>query len=633
MQNGQPLIAAFLVALAAAAAVTPLVRAFARRIGSVAVPKSDRWHRKPTAMLGGVAIFIAVIGTVFAFVPLTAEKWAVIAGSSFLFLIGLVDDFIHLKPYQKLAAQICAAAGIVYVGLVLPWTGSFTLNMIITFVWLVGVTNAVNMLDNMDGLAAGVAAIAGLTLAVTFVLNGRPGQAMMLAAFAGALIGFLIYNHNPASVFMGDCGSMFIGFFLASATLLASQAGGGRSRSVIGALAVPVLVLCIPIFDTTFVTLMRKLAGRPASQGGRDHTSHRLVALGLTERHAVWMMYVLAALGGTIAIGVRRMEIDVSVALILGFALVLALTGVYLARVRVYSEKDLETATQRPLVAFLIDLSYKRRIFELSLDVFLIVFAYYLAYASLFGPLNQRQPDWQLFMRTLPAVVAIKLLAFLVTGIYRGIWRYAGMDDVISYIRAVAAGSIGTILLVLFAFSFEGFSRIVFLLDGLFLLFLVTASRFAFRLLRRAIPVPHSRTGKRVLIFGAGDAGELVCRELNNNEVLQYVAVGFVDDDERKTGKMLHGLKVYSGDQSLETLCRELDAETLLLSTRKVPLPRLRQIFRECESASIPVERMSIELRPVAEEDLVPGGSARLAKAAPRSDADTLPPHILTMEK
>src|SRR5882757_5930892 len=255
-------------ALVASLAMTPLVRAFARRIGAVAKPKADRWHTKPTAMMGGVAIVIAVIGPALA-----------------LFLVGLTDDFFHIKPYQKLIGQLLGASAVVWFGLVLPWTPYSTVNMLITLFWLVGITNAVNMLDNMDGLAAGVSAIAAAFLALNFIANQQWLEAVMLATFAGALLGFLLYNHHPASIFMGDCGSMFVGFFLASSALL-SGTGGGRSRSVVAVLAVPVLVLLVPIFDTAFVTLMRKKAGRSASQGGRDHTSHRLVALGLSEKRA-----------------------------------------------------------------------------------------------------------------------------------------------------------------------------------------------------------------------------------------------------------------------------------------------------------------------------------------------------------
>ncbi|MEO8381356.1 MAG: hypothetical protein ABI779_16980 [Acidobacteriota bacterium] len=591
---------AFLLAVVA----TPLVRAFARRIGAVAAPKADRWHKAPTAMMGGVAIYLATVGALLLLMPQTRQSWIVIGASTALFAVGLIDDFVHLKPYQKLIGQLLGASAVVYLGLVLPWTGSFVLNMIITFFWLVGVTNAVNMLDNMDGLATGVAAIASLSLAVTFFLNGQIAEALMLGAFFGALGGFLIFNHNPASIFMGDCGSMFVGFFLASAALLASEAGGGRSRSVVAVLAVPVLVLCIPIFDTTFVTLMRKMAGRAASQGGRDHTSHRLVALGLSERHAVWMMYAFAVLGGILSIAVRRVNFDVSIAAIAGFAIVLGLLGVYLGRVRVYGDEEISAAQRRPLVSFLIDLSYKRRIFEVGLDVALIVLAQYSAHALLFGPVRADSQDWSLFLKALPAIVFIKLGTFLAVGVYRGLWRYAGMADGLLLAKAVAVGSAGSLLLVVFAFRFDGFSRSVFILDGLMLLLFMLGSRFAFRLLRKLFPAPNARTARRVVIYGAGDAGELLWRELTNNAEMGYVPIGFVDDDVRKAGKVLHGLPVHSGREPLAQICRKLNAQEVFLSTSSLAPLKVHGIIAQCESIGVPVKRMAMEIHRVADAEL-----------------------------
>jgi len=333
-----PFITAAVAAFIASLALTPAVSALAHRIGAVAKPKIDRWHSKPTAMLGGVAIAVATIAALVAFVPLSRDNLVVVAASSALFLLGLADDFLHMKPYQKLLGQLLAAGAVVAFGLVLPWTSYAIVNILITMFWLVGITNAVNMLDNMDGLAVGVSAIAAAFLGVNFILNQQTGEALMLAAFFGALLGFLVYNHHPASIFMGDCGSMFVGFFLASIALV-SGTGGGRSRSVVAVLAVPVLVLLVPIFDTTFVTLMRKLAGRAASQGGRDHTSHRLVALGLTEKRAVWMLYAFAAAAGALAILVRRTSLQISLGAIAVFTVVLAFIGIRLARVRVYDEE------------------------------------------------------------------------------------------------------------------------------------------------------------------------------------------------------------------------------------------------------------------------------------------------------
>src|SRR5258706_6087058 len=351
-------------------------------------------------------------------------------------------------------------------------------------------------------------------------------DAAMTAVFATALMGFLIYNSTPASIFMGDSGSMFIGLFLAGAALV--NVPGGRSRSFVPVLAVPILVLFIPIFDTTFVTILRKLSGRAASQGGRDHTSHRLVALGMSERRAVWMLYGLAGLSGFLAIMVRRVKPDVSLALLAGFTLVLTLLGVYLAVVKGYDEEaDVRAASDKPLFAFLVDFSYKRRIFEVLLDVVLIMLAYWSAYAIKFEPFSN-SPAWKLFLRTLPVLVVVRLAAFLLFGVYRGIWRYTSIDDLMSFAKAVAAGSIVSMATVLFKFRFAGFSRAIFVIDALVMLMLLAGSRVAFRFFRQVLPAVGGGKSRRALIYGAGDAGGLLLRELLYNPDFRYAPVGFV---------------------------------------------------------------------------------------------------------
>jgi len=587
-----------ITAFAAAAAVTPIVRAMARRFGAVAMPRTDRWHRQPTAMLGGIAMFVAVMATIVAMVSHSREAWVVLSASTLLFLVGLVDDFLKIKPYQKLVGQLIGAATVVYFGLVLPWTSSAPLNIMITLVWLIGITNAVNMLDNMDGLSAGIAAIAAVFLGINFAFNGQFNEALMLAGFAGALLGFLIYNHSPASIFMGDCGSMFIGFFLA-ATALMSGYGGGRSRSIVAVLAVPVLVLFVPIFDTTFVTLMRKMAGRAASQGGRDHTSHRLVALGLSEKHAVWMLYSLAVSAGVLALIARRVTFDVSLVSIAAFTIVLTFLGIHLGRVRVYDETELAKAREKPLVSFLLDLSYKRRIFEVALDVLLISLAYYLSYALKFGSVRN-SGDWQLFIQTLPIVIIVKLGMFLVTGIYRGMWRYASLSNVAVFARATAVSSVATVLAIVFTMRFDGFSRTVFVLAAVLLMMLLTASRFAFRVLRRMFPTPHAEASSRVLIYGAGDGGELVYRELRNNSALNAVPVAFIDDDAAKSGRILHGLRVYSAAEPLDEICNRLRIDQVLVSTSKVSNERLTDIVGQCAAAGLPVSRAGMIFEPLS---------------------------------
>ena len=597
------------VAFGLAIVLTPIVRAFARRIGLVAKPKSDRWHNQPTAMLGGIAIWLSVVipyllyfrpNKLFGFDETNVSvsySWVVISASSFLFLVGLVDDLIHTKPYQKLIGQIMGSAFVIYYGLALPWTTSHSLNVVLTIFWLIGITNALNLLDNMDGLAAGIAVIGSAFLALSFLSTGQMMEALMMITFAGALLGFLIYNSNPASIFMGDCGSLFIGFFLASSALI--NVAGGRSRSLLPVLAVPILVLFIPIFDTTFVTILRKVSGRAASQGGRDHTSHRLVALGMSEQHAVWMLYGFAALSGVLALLVQRVSLDVSLAAIAGFTILLTLLGVYLAGVKVYDQTEAAQALKdNSLYTFLVDVSYKRRIFEVLLDVVLIILAYWSAYAIKFGAFSDNAA-WTLFLRTVPVLVFVKMATFLVMGVYRGLWRYTGLDDLIVFAKAVVLSSVASVMLLLFAFRFEGFSRTAFVLDGIFMLLLLAGSRMAFRLFRQLLPKSKIAEGRRVFIYGAGDGGELLLRELQNNRELRYAPVGFLDDDPAKNGKVIHGLKVFAANGDLSHMCQQHSVDQLIISSSKVSEERVQEIARICDEQQIEVKRMKITIEDV----------------------------------
>lgn len=586
------------VAFAITLAVTPVVRALARRWGLVARPKTDRWHKKPTAMMGGIAIWLAVVSTWLLLMPHTPHGWVVIGASTFLFLVGLVDDLLHTKPYQKLIGQVMGSAFIIYYGLALPWSRFASVNLIFTIFWLIGITNAINLLDNMDGLAAGIAAIASGFLALNFLSGGQPIEALMLAAFAASLLAFLVYNSHRASIFMGDCGSMFIGFFIASSALM--NLSGGRSRSFLPVLAVPILVLFIPIFDTTFVTILRKLSGRAASQGGRDHTSHRLVALGMSEQRAVMMLYLFATLSGLLAVLVQHLKADVSVALIAGLIVVLTLLGVYLAGVKIYDDGEQAPALDKPSFGFLIDLSYKRRIFEVLLDVVLIALSYWSAYAIKFGP-YQNDVQWRLFLQTLPVLVFVRLGAFLLMGVYRGIWRYTGLGDLVLFAKAVALGSVVSLLILLFRFHFQGFSRTVFMIDGVVMLLLLSGSRMTFRFFRQVLPATKVKVGRRVLIFGAGDAGELLLRELLNNRELRYAPVAFLDDDIRKQGKVIHGLRVFDGNGSLRKLVSEQHIEEVLISSLQISAERLIQIQQECEAEQVKLKRMSIKIETISE--------------------------------
>lgn len=587
----------FGMALVASLALTFVVRSIARRFRLVAKPRTDRWHKRPTALYGGVGVFIAFL------VVTLLHRNSHVAGQNLLvvccggmFVVGFIDDIVHLKPYAKLVGQIFFCTAITMYGLRLHWVPSYVLDQGLTIFWLVGITNAINLLDNLDGLAGGIAAIAAIFLVYFCHVAGFPNAALLSAIFAGAVTGFLVFNFNPASIFMGDCGSLFIGFFLGAVTLISSNSGGIR-RNVVAVLSVPVLLLLIPIIDTTLVTITRRMAGRPVSQGGRDHTSHRLVALGLSERNAALTLWTVAALSGAVAVFVRSASWTVGALLVPAFFMASLFLAVFVGRIRVYEAVvDERDGRGRALLPTLADFSYKRRIFEVLCDVTLIVLSYYAAFLLRFDG-ELLSPYYQLFIQSLPLVIVLQIGVFLVLGLYDGLWRYTSMSDLSRQLRAVAGAWIASTLAIVFVFRLENISRSVLIMDGIILTVGVSGSRIFFRLLRTwAARFQSAPAGKRVLIYGAGDGGELLLRELLQNHALGLHAVGFVDDDPQKEGRVIHGVRVLG---PIDRLCELADREhvdEVVVSTAKLAAERQEALTALCSKTGLRYRRMRISL-------------------------------------
>jgi len=229
------------------------------------------------------------------------------------------------------------------------------------------------------------------------------------------------------------------------------------------------------------------------------------------------------------------------------------------------------------------------------LDLVLIILAYWSAYAVKFGPFSD-SPAWNLFIRTIPVLVFVKMSAFLAMGVYRGLWRYTSLDDLIVFAKAVVLSSIASLLVVLFTFRFEGYSRTVFVIDAVLMFFFLAGSRIAFRLFRQLLPVAGKHKGRRVLIYGAGDGGELLLRELLNNRELQLSPVGFLDDDPAKNGKLIHGLRVFGGNGDLGSVCEKQQVDEVVISSLKMSEERIEEVVRCCAEKEIEVKRMRITM-------------------------------------
>lgn len=568
--------------------LTLLVRRGALRLGVVAVPKVDRWHRRQVAMLGGVAMAGAILAGALLAPVRDSGVWILLGGALTLGGVGLADDLAPLKPQTKLIAQILVAAAIASFGLALNLTGYPLLNVLVTIFWIVGVTNALNLLDNMDGLAAGIASIAVGFRLVFFLMDGNVDGAIFAAIVLGAILGFLVFNFNPASIFMGDTGSLFLGVLVSGLNLVG---GLPYSRGLVSVLLVPVLLLLVPIFDTAFVTIARIVAGRPVSVGGRDHTSHRLVALGLSERTAVLLLYALALGSGGIAYYSYLYGFSYGVVLVSLFTLGLIVLGLFLGHMKVYAEDGAAPPENAKFLSLITDFQYKRQVATVLTDLILIVLAYYSAYLLRFeGGLRAEEAR---FVESVPVVILCQMSAFALWRTYTGIWRYTSLQDLLAIAQAAAAGTVAAVVMIVLFWRFEGYSRSVFVLNWLLLVTLVGASRLSFRTLAELL----GRRGegwRRVLVYGAGDGGALVLREFKNNLDLRGRVVGFLDDDRSKHGTKINGVPVVGGAEDLVRTLDTLAVSQVVISTRKVPIDIVERIRTACDAADITVVQAAL---------------------------------------
>jgi UDP-GlcNAc:undecaprenyl-phosphate GlcNAc-1-phosphate transferase len=312
----------FFVALLLAVGVTPLARRVAFRLGIIDQPSARKVHGSPVPLLGGVAIYLAFLGALLLFSDAfyVNQVIGIILGATWVSMLGIWDDWQTLRPLVKLGGQLFGIVILIVTGVQVEFLRHPALNLLITAAWVIGITNAVNFLDNMDGLSGGVAAIASAWFLLLSLMNGQILVAPFAAALLGASLGFLVYNFNPARIFMGDAGSLFLGFMLAAVGLKLRFPGEPDAVTWM----IPVLVLGVPVFDMTLVTISRLRRGvNPWTTAGKDHLSHRLVAMGLTQRQAVLTIYGICMLTGALGVLVQFVTPEIAY-LLFGFAL---LTG------------------------------------------------------------------------------------------------------------------------------------------------------------------------------------------------------------------------------------------------------------------------------------------------------------------
>lgn len=586
--------------------LVPAVRAWSLRTGRVARPREDRWHRKPTAMLGGAGFFLAFLLSLLLFGLVSGGweeiPWGLLAGSAVVFLLGLVDDLKQISPPAKLVGQILAAAVVIALG----YTTQFFSprientvvaqlpNILVTFFWLVGITNAINLIDNMDGLAGGISLITALFLSYFFWESGSLGLLGVSLALAGAVLGFLVFNFPPASIFMGDSGSLFLGFTLAGLAIARQP----QASNVFAVMGVPTLLFLLPILDTALVTFTRLLRGQSPAQGGRDHTSHRLIAFGLNERQALLALYAAALVSGVMAAALESIQYWFSLVIVPFLVLSLTLLTAYLGGIRVVPAGS--APPKRGIFRALLEMTYRRRILEILFDFALIGLAYYLAFFTRFG-FAMNDGTLGLYLQSLPAAYFASYTVFYLAGVYRGMWRYTGLEELVRFFTAAVGSALVLGLSARLLYPQEPYPEILFFTFAVYLFLALAAARFSFRLLDK---ISSSRTqapgGERVVICGAGDAGELALRWILMNPQFGFRPVAILDGDPLKTGREIHGVEITGGYEQIEaTLARCRPAGLILTPDGDEPPGFGERAIEAARRQGCWVRRMKLEFEPV----------------------------------
>jgi UDP-GlcNAc:undecaprenyl-phosphate GlcNAc-1-phosphate transferase len=588
------------IALPAAAVVIAALLRSPLRERVVAAPSADRWHERATPMLGGIGIFAGLLAGVGAALAAGAIEPSrplagILAGAALLFVVGLVDDVRPLGVVPKLTAQLGAAAIALGSGIRVEIVSDDVIAAGLAVVWIVGMTNAFNLLDNMDGLAATLAGIALAYLALDAgTVHPNSTILVLAAAAAAACAGFLPFNvrrGKPAAIFMGDSGSMLLGYMLATVALLASWMQAGTAVATI---LLPLLVLAVPIVDTALVVIVRLLEGRPVYQGGRDHTSHRLVYYGLSERRALVLLALVSASLGATSLGYT--VIDNTPVTLVGVLLTFVLLVQFASFLADIERGPVEASRGKSLVDRLI--VHRRRLIEVTLDFALIVAAFLAAYQLRVWDTGS---PWDPYVvgTVLPVVVAARYLTFIPLGLYRGVWRYAGARDAVAVVAGVLVSEVLAVgVLRATADRWQDIPRAVFVVDALFCMMLIGASRFGERALDRVLVRLRGRRGApRIVIVGAGRAGRSLLRELR--EAGEHV-VGFVDDDSRLRSRRLLGVQILGTTVELDEVLAAANPDRVLVTIPDAPRDRLDAVVGACEEAEVACRfvRRQVDLDP-----------------------------------
>lgn len=576
--------------------ITPLVIKLANLKGWIVKPREDRWNKTPTALMGGIAIFFSFLITILFSSFFYKFNWLIISTFGIMFVIGIIDDLLEVKPIIKLLSQVFCAFILINNGYQfgagqLEWLG-----IILTFFWIIGITNSINLLDNMDGLAAGITAIITLFSAILSYVSSDYSTAIISLIIFGSTLGFIKYNFNPAKIFMGDAGSLFLGYSLAYLSLSIQK--NTHSSSLLLTLLLPLTLMAIPIFDTTLVTIKRIISGRRIDQGGKDHTSHRLVALGFSEKKAVLILYVITVIWSIVALLFYKINnLSFIIPLVSLLIIFLSFFGLFLAYVRVYSEQEESTAYYRsrgeklsnenPVFRFLL---MNKKIFVGFIFDILAIYSSFII-ISLVLKIDFTQKNYEI----LSIAIFLKLIVFFISNLYKRSWRYSSILDFGVYFTSNILASFLLYTIIYFTYGKTVFTNIFFVTDFALCFILISFIRVIFKLIQETLTLLKN-TNNKIVIYGAGDLGYLLTKQLILNEQSNLKPVAFIDDDKDKLDTKINSIPVCGTIENAKKICVKYEAKTLLIASDKINNEKVEKLKKELEILGIKVGRFSIKI-------------------------------------
>ncbi len=621
-------ITIFIIPVLLSLAVTPWVIKFALHINAVDAPGGRKIHSKVTPRLGGIAILISIVCSLLILFILFPALFndlqdhplrLGIIGACFgaVFLLGFWDDLTPLKPGLKFGIQFIIAGLIYFAGFKISnitnpiGTGMLNVEMIdfpLTVIWIVGITNAFNLIDGLDGLASGVATIACISIFTVSALAGEIITAVSALVMAGALVGFLRYNFSPANIFLGDSGSLIIGFGLAILSIHSTT-----KISTGFALLFPMLVLGLPIADTLISMLRRFLGGFLPEQESQEqqsirgkiyrmftpdsaHIHHQLLSLGLTHRNTVILLYVVSSCFAIAAFATTQIN-TFKPFIILSFLLI----GALFVGIKKLRYREIAIFNNGIMLPFYERWILSRITFLSLIDLTFIALSFSLSY-KLIHSINPASIGFMQFEKTLIIILSLQLFTFWASGLYRETIKQMGIGNALRITGSVTYAVILTAIVLFVADIFPLESGIQFLLlDFYFLLTCTLGIRIAYQVFSYWFH-KDKKTGENVLIYGANESGTMILHKITNSPRTNFKIVGFLDDNPHLEGKYIYGYPILGGHWKLMKILQTMKVDYILICEDDIKPENFNRLKTQAHTKGVKIKRLQIRLKNILPE-------------------------------